>query len=82
MSQGRMQAGWNTSTVALRAVRGYEKATQCPGRYNWATLFMGDLNTGAWRSRLGVSEIETINMVLSPAGLRPERDCAGESQQQ
>jgi hypothetical protein len=24
--------------------------------YNWATLFMGDINTGTWPSRLGESQ--------------------------
>jgi hypothetical protein len=24
--------------------------------YNWATLFLGDINTGAWPSRLGESQ--------------------------
>jgi hypothetical protein len=49
---------------------------------NWATLFLGDMNTGSWPSRLEESqELEQQNMVLSPAGLRPERDCAGEAKQ-
>jgi hypothetical protein len=33
----RVEAGQNTSTVALRIVRGDKKGTQCPG----------DINTGA-----------------------------------
>jgi hypothetical protein len=24
--------------------------------YNWATLFLGDINTGTWPSSLGVSD--------------------------
>jgi hypothetical protein len=32
--------------------RGYEKGTQCL-EYNWDTLFLGDINTGTWPSRLG-----------------------------
>jgi hypothetical protein len=34
----------NTSTVALRVGGGDEKGTQYLG-YNWATLFLGDINT-------------------------------------
>jgi hypothetical protein len=40
-----VEAGSDTSTVALRIVGGYEKGTQCLG-YNWATLFLWDINTG------------------------------------
>jgi hypothetical protein len=25
--------------------------------YNWATLFLGDINTGTWPSRLGESQM-------------------------
>jgi hypothetical protein len=35
-----MEAGLNTSTVALRVVGGDEKGTQCLG-YNSANLFLG-----------------------------------------
>jgi hypothetical protein len=38
----RVEAGYNTSTVALRIVRDDKKGTQCRG-YNWATLLLGDL---------------------------------------
>jgi hypothetical protein len=40
----RVEAGPNTSTVALRVVGGDEKGTQCLG-YNWSTLFLRDINT-------------------------------------
>jgi hypothetical protein len=46
----------NTSTVALRVLAGDERGTQCLA-YNWATLLLGDLNTGTWASRLGESRI-------------------------
>jgi hypothetical protein len=52
LSQPRVEAGSNTSTVALRVVGGDEKEPNAWG-YNWATLFLGDLNTGTWRSRWG-----------------------------
>jgi hypothetical protein len=28
-----------------------------PRGYNWATLFLGDINTGTWPSRLGESQM-------------------------
>jgi hypothetical protein len=52
----RVEANSNTSTVALRVVRGNEKGTQCWG-YNWATVFLGDINTGTWPSWLEESRI-------------------------
>jgi hypothetical protein len=36
-----------TSTIALRVAKGDGKGTQCR-EYNWATLFLGDINTGTW----------------------------------
>jgi hypothetical protein len=30
----------------------------------------------------GVSNLRQLNMIMSPAGLGPENDCAGEDQQQ
>jgi hypothetical protein len=51
--------------------------------YNSATMFLGDINTGTWPSRLGESSIwDSKNVVMSPAGLGPENDCAGEDQKQ
>jgi hypothetical protein len=50
-------------------------------RYIWATLFLGDINTETWPSRLRESQELEQNMVLSPVGLRFERDSAGEDQQ-
>jgi hypothetical protein len=32
-----------------------QKGNPVPGGYNWATLFLGDINTGTWPSRLGES---------------------------
>jgi hypothetical protein len=43
-NSSRVEAGSNTSTVALRVVGGSEKGTQCLEVYNWATLFLGDIN--------------------------------------
>jgi hypothetical protein len=47
----------NTSTVVLQVVRGDEKGTRGLGVYNWATLFLGDINMGTWASRLGEPRI-------------------------
>jgi hypothetical protein len=52
----RVEACSNTSTIAQRVVQGDEKGAQCLG-YNRATLFLGDVNTGTWPSRLGESRI-------------------------
>jgi hypothetical protein len=43
-------------TVTLRDVGGDEMGTQCL-EYNWATLFLEDINTGTRASRLGKSRI-------------------------
>jgi hypothetical protein len=48
------EAGSNTSTTALRILGGDEKEIQCLG-YNWAILFLTDINTGIWSSMLGES---------------------------
>jgi hypothetical protein len=42
-----VEAGYNTSTVALREVEGDEKGTGAWG-YNWGTLSLGHINTGTW----------------------------------
>jgi hypothetical protein len=53
--------GLNTSKIVLSVTRGDEKEPSARGRvgglYNWATLFLGDINTVTWPSRLGESEI-------------------------
>jgi hypothetical protein len=38
--------------------------------YNWATLFLGDINMGTWPSRLGESQELRQYMVLGLAELR------------
>jgi hypothetical protein len=40
---------------SLRILRGDKKGNSARG-YNWATLFLGDINTGTWSSRLGESK--------------------------
>jgi hypothetical protein len=52
----RVEAGSNNSTLALRVVGGNDKGPSACG-YNRATLFLGDINTGTWPSRLGESRI-------------------------
>jgi hypothetical protein len=51
-----VEAGSNTSIVALQVVGGDEKEPSALG-YNWATIFLGDINTGSWPSRLGEPRI-------------------------
>jgi hypothetical protein len=50
--------------------------------YNWATQFLGYLNTETWPSRIGESKTRQQNMVVSSAGLGPESDCSGKAQRQ
>jgi hypothetical protein len=75
-------AGSNNSTVALRVVGGNKNGTQClgvypdhpvPGGYKYGDL---DLQVG------GVSNPRQQNVAMSPVGLGPENECAGEDQQQ
>jgi hypothetical protein len=62
-----VEAWSNTSTVELRVLGG----RPVPGGY-----ICGDMAL-----QLGGSlESETVNVVMSPAGLGPENDCAGEDQ--
>jgi hypothetical protein len=73
----------NTSTVSLRVVEGDGKGTQCPGGItgppcSWVGYKYVDLAIQVG----GVSNLRQSNVVTSPAGLRPENDCAGEDQQQ
>jgi hypothetical protein len=50
--------------------------------YNWVALFLGDINTGTWSSRLGESHKRQLNIAVSSAGLRPKSDCSGMAQKQ
>jgi hypothetical protein len=43
----RVEAGSNIFTVALEVVEGDKKKTSAWG-FNWATLFLEDINTGTW----------------------------------
>jgi hypothetical protein len=78
----RVEAGSNTSTVALRVVGGDERGTQClrvqlchsvPRGYKYVDQVLQDGE---------VSNLNKQNLVISPAGIEPENDCAGEDQQQ
>jgi hypothetical protein len=50
--------------------------------YNWATLFLEDINMGFWPSRLGSLGSARLKYGLESRGTRRENDCAGEDQQQ
>jgi hypothetical protein len=49
----RVEAVSDTSTVTLRVVEGDEREPGAWG-YNWATMSLGDINTGTWSFRMGV----------------------------
>jgi hypothetical protein len=49
-SCARVEAGWNTSTVALRVVGGDEKGTQCLGHPVPGGYKIGDLALQVWGS--------------------------------
>jgi hypothetical protein len=55
-----MKAGSNTSTVALRVVGGETKREPSSWGYNWATLFLVDINTGTDPPGWGSLESETV----------------------
>jgi hypothetical protein len=48
---------------------------ECSMGYNWVTLFLA-LQVGE------ISSLRQQNMVMSPTGLRPEKNCVVEAQQQ
>jgi hypothetical protein len=54
----RVEAGKNTSTVVLRIVIGDKREPSAQGS-NWATLYLRDINTGTWPSKLEDSK-ETV----------------------
>jgi hypothetical protein len=66
--QPRVEAGSNTLTVALRVAGGCEKGTHCLGVYNWGILFLGNITTGTWPSRLGGLESGTVKYGLEFCG--------------
>jgi hypothetical protein len=73
----RVEAGSNTSTVALRVVGGEEKGTQCLG------VKPGHLVPGGYKyGDLALQVAGVSNVVMSPSGLSPGNDCTGEDQQQ
>jgi hypothetical protein len=50
--------------------------------YDWATLFMGEINTGTWPSRLGEShKWRRWTMLVSSVRLGSEGGCAGDAGQ-
>jgi hypothetical protein len=54
--RSRVEAEFDTSTVALRVV-GCDEKEPSAWEYNCSTMFLGDINTGTWSSRLGESRI-------------------------
>jgi hypothetical protein len=63
-----VEAGQNSSTVALRVVRGDEKGTQCPGVYLGHPV-SGGYKFGDLALQVGgVSRIVTIKYGIEPRG--------------
>jgi hypothetical protein len=75
-----VEAGSNTCTAALQVLGGDEKEPSAWG-YNWANLFLGDINTRTWPSRLGNLEFETVKYGMNPEELGSQNDYVGEDQQ-
>jgi hypothetical protein len=48
--------------ITLRVVRGDEREPNA-WEYNWATLFLGDINTATWPSRLGESQVRRLRVL-------------------
>jgi hypothetical protein len=42
-----VEASWNTSTIAVQTIKS-KKKKEPVAWYNWATLSLGDINTGTW----------------------------------
>jgi hypothetical protein len=40
------------------------------GEYNWATLFLGEINTGTWPSRMWESQIREVKYGHETLGIR------------
>jgi hypothetical protein len=49
--------------LKTKDARSFVKKKLTARGYNWATLFLGEINTGTWPSRLGESKLETIKYV-------------------
>jgi hypothetical protein len=48
--------GWRRVRIPARSPASHKrrrKGNPVPRGYNWATLFLGDIHTGTWPSRLG-----------------------------
>jgi hypothetical protein len=52
------------------------------GIFNWVILFLRDINTGTWISKLGESQMRQQSMIVSSAGFRYKSDCSVKAQKQ
>jgi hypothetical protein len=50
--------------------------------YNWATLFLGDINTGTWFSWLVETQYGEIKYGHESRGTQTEKDSAGRTEKQ
>jgi hypothetical protein len=77
-----VKTGSNASTIAQRVVTGDKKGTQCLGAYPGHPV-LGEYKYWELALQVGaVSKQRPENVVMSPMGLGPENDSAGEDQQQ
>jgi hypothetical protein len=51
------RTGWNGGHSSTQTRVEAAKREPSARGYNWATLFLGDTNTGTWPSRLGESQM-------------------------
>jgi hypothetical protein len=72
-SRANMKRGPGTDKT-LRLKRWGFHVTSCD-LYNWATLFLGGINTGTWSSRVGESQMRHWNKVTGSERLGPLNDC-------
>jgi hypothetical protein len=54
-----VEAGSNVPTITPRVIGDDENVTQSLG-YNWATVFLADVNTGTWPTRMESLKSETV----------------------
>jgi hypothetical protein len=77
-----VEAGSNTSTVALLVVGVDEKRTQCLGMQSGHPAPDGHKYGDLAIQVRGFSNLREQNVVMSSAGIKSVNDCTGEDQQQ
>jgi hypothetical protein len=57
----------------------WQKGNPVPGGITGATLFLGEIHTGTCPQVGEVWNLRHLNVVMSPTGNRPEKDCADQT---